>query len=264
MKTTTISHALFALSLTSTLALGGCGRLGTSSSGDGDVAADSADTADLTSALTATTTDGVDVSVASSATIATNAEAKAKSFFQPSGCLTTQVSGTQVTYSFNGCTGPYGLVNLKGTVSGTYVATGTGTATVTLKGTNLTANSTTLGLDATVTLTNSGGSRSATVNSKTTATTQRGRSVEHSGSYVTTWDGSCITLSGSFSTRVGLVAWSTAIANYKRCQSSCPQSGTVAITAGMETYTIAFSGGTTAQLSSTKGDTATVPLYCGK
>lgn len=240
--------------------LAGCGR---ADSSDGEVAADSTDTADLTAALTSTTTDGIDPAATTSAAAATTAEAKAKTFFQPSGCLTTQVTGPQVAYTFNGCTGPYGLVNLKGSITGTYAIAG-GQTTIALKGQGLTANNTPLNLDAAVVLTGAAGSRTAAVTSKTSATTPRGRTVEHSGSYVTTWDSQCLTLSGTFSTRVGLVSWMTAIASYKRCQNACPQSGSVVITAGTSAVTVTFGGGATAQVVTAKGDTATVPLFCGK
>lgn len=256
----TLRSALYALVL-SPLALAACGGSGGIAT-DGENAADSADTASVTASMSSLTTDGVDATATTSAAAAASAQAKAMTLLQPQGCATAQATGSTVNYTFNNCTGPYGLVNLSGQVAANYTLVAGGGVTVTLSGTNLKANGSTVTLNATAVVTGTAGNRQATVTSSTSAQTSRGRTISHSGSYTAGWDGSCLTLTGAFTTQIGLLGWSTSITNYKRCQGMCPASGTVVITAGANTATVTFAGNATVTFTDNKGDTGTVTLLC--
>lgn len=255
----TLRSSLSALVL-SPLLLAACGGSAAIAT-DGENAADSADTASVTASMSSLTTDGVDASATTAAAAAASAQVKALALLSPQGCATAQVVGSTVNYALNGCTGPYGLLNVTGSVSATY-AVAAGSVTVTLSGANLKANGSTVNLNATATVTGTAGSRQAMVTSSTSAQTARGRTITHSGSYTAGWDGTCLTLTGVFTTQIGLLGWSTSITDYKRCQGMCPASGTVVITAGSNTATVTFAGGATVSYTDNKGDSGTVTLSC--
>ena len=256
----TLHNAAYALPLF----LVACGGTATATS-DGENAADSADTASLTASMSSLTTDGVDASVTTSSAAATSALTKAMTLLQPQGCATAKVDANIVTYTFNGCTGPYGLVSLSGTVVASYaMVSGGGGVTVTMLGANLQANGNSVSLNATSTVSGLGATRQAMVSSMTSAVTARGQRISHSGNYTAAWDGTCLTLNGAFSTQIGLLGWSTAITNYKRCQGMCPASGSVVITAGTSSATVTYSGSATAMYKDDKGNSGTVTLSCTK
>jgi hypothetical protein len=181
---------------------------------------------------------------------------------QPQSCATAVVTGSVVAYNFNGCTGPYGLVNVTGKLTATYAMVSAGSVTVTLMGSNIQVNGGTLNINATATVSGAAGSRTATVSSMTSAVTSHGQTISHSGNYTAGWDGMCLNLTGAFSTQIGLLNWSTTIANYKRCLGMCPASGTVVITAGANSATVTFAGGATVNFTTSKGDSGTVTLVC--
>lgn len=255
----TLRSSLSALVL-SPLLLAACGGSAAIAT-DGENAADSADTASVTASMSSLTTDGVDASATTAAAAATSAQVKAMALLSPQGCATAQVVGSTVNYTLTGCSGPYGLLNVTGAVSATY-AVAAGTVTVTLSGANLKANGSTVNLNATAVVTGAAGSRQAMVTSSTSAQTARGRTITHSGSYTAGWDGTCLTLSGAFTTQIGLIGWSTSVTNYKRCQGMCPASGVVVITAGNNTATVTFAGGATVNYTDSRGDSGTVTLSC--
>lgn len=239
----------------------GCG--GALATSDSSTAADSADTADLTTSLSALTTDGVDMTAASDGAAATTAATRVKTLLQPSSCITVTTAVNVNTYTFAGCTGPYGLVSVNGTLTATYTKAGNA-ITVVLASQNLTANGAKLTLQATSVVSGTGTSRTATVNSSSSATTARGGQVAHTGSYTASWDGSCVSLDGAFTTRVGLISWATVVAGYKRCQNSCPQSGTVSISANNGSATVVnFNGSASATYTTSDGKVGSFMLGCG-
>src|SRR4051812_20539041 len=125
--TKTLRSALYSLVL-APLLVASCGGVGASDN-DGENAADSADSASVTASLSSLTTDGVDMTATTSAAAATSAQVKAMTLLQPTACATAQVVGSVVTYTFNGCTGPYGLVSLTGSLTATYSMVTSGSVT---------------------------------------------------------------------------------------------------------------------------------------
>lgn len=225
---------------------------------DAEVAADSADTADVTSALTATTTAPLSGMPMTGAAAASSAAAAATSF-TPAGCATATVTQNTVVYTLSGCSGPYGLALVKGTISATFSPQLGGAIKVDLSAPSLETKHGKVAVAATALVMGS----SAQVTTTTSATSTRGRTVSHTGSYGASWDGSCLSLSGSFTTTAGAKTWATTVTGYKRCQGQCPQSGTIAISAAASQVTLTFSGSTSATVSGSGGRQGTVPLLCG-
>src|SRR5262249_29562189 len=100
-----------------------CGRGGsdgnTQQTGSATEALDSAEVVQSEGAVFVAGTDSLTVQM-SGEQAAVSAAASAKTFWQPSGCVTASASGTTVTYTLNDCTGPFGLVHVSGTVVVTY------------------------------------------------------------------------------------------------------------------------------------------------
>ena len=111
----TIRTALL-VALSAALPLAACGA---PADEDAEIAADSADTADLTSALTATATEPLSGAPMTGAAAA-NSAAAAATAFTPPGCATAAVSQNSVVYTLSGCSGSYGLAQVTGTVTATF------------------------------------------------------------------------------------------------------------------------------------------------
>lgn len=247
----------------SALCLAACG--GTATSNDDAIAADSTDTADQISALTSATSDSVDPNMAGlSSETAAQIGSSGASAKLTAGCVTSTLVGNVVNYTLSSCSGPYGLVNVSGSLKATYTVNTVGpttTLTVKLEGTALKVNGGSLDINSSAVITATGTARTATVSSATQATSARGNSITHSGMYTAGWDGSCVSLTGDFSTKSGLFSWMTDIANYKRCGASCPTSGKITFTGNFHTTTISFNGTKTAAITY-DGRSGSLNLLC--
>jgi hypothetical protein len=237
--------------------------------------ADSAEDADESavvtsseSALTTELSDEVAQPVSASATdLAQAASARVASRVQPSGCLTTTVNGATVTYVFDDCTGPYGMVHVTGTVTAVYSRTSSGAVQVVLSGSGVKVNAAVVDLDATVTATQANGVKRAEVVSNATGTGPRGGKVDRNGTYTITYDSTaeCVTVDGSWSTRTGVRTSSTVVAGYKRCKGTCPVAGgSITNTTGRTVITLTYDGSAVASWSTSGGRSGTVNLQCGK
>lgn len=260
--------ALSSLLCSSVLASAACGGSNaTFSSMDAEVAADSTDTADVVSGLTSVTTDGVDLSASglTSDQAATAAATAAGTKFLINACMTKNVVGNVATYTMNSCTGPYGLLLVTGTLTATYtvsVVGGTPSVTVNLAATGIKVNGMTVDVATTAKISGPTNNRSASVTSTSKAVTARGNTITHAGMYDATWDGMCMTLTGSFSTQTPGNSYATVISNYKKCQNACPTQGTVIFTTLANTLTITYSGGKMAKLVLNGGKEQTLGLLC--
>lgn len=256
-----LRNSLFVLALSPLVACGGS----LAQSDDGQTAADSADTADVTTALSSLTSDGSDMAAATGDAAAAGAKAGVMAKLNPSGCVTANAVANVVSYTFNNCTGPYGLVKLTGTVTATYTKANAGASlAVALTSTNLAVNGAQVSLNSTSVISGPPTARTATVTTMSSATTANGKSISHSGAYTAKWDGMCVSLDGAFSTKVGLASWNTVVTGYKRCSGVCPESGKVVINGAGGTATISYTGSAVALVLTSGGDSGTITLACGK
>lgn len=242
--------------------LAACG--GTAIEGsDGDIAATSGDTASTTSALVSIASDGVDLAMSglSSEQAAQIAANGAGAKLTPTGCMTKMVTGNVVTYTMNGCSGPYGLTTATGTVTATYTVTGS-SLVVQLAGQGVKVNGSTLTIASTATITGPVGNRSAMVNSTSSGVLPKGAALTHAGSYTATWNGMCLGLNGSFTTKADALEWATTVTGYQRCQNACPSMGQITITSGLRVTTITYNGTPTANVT-VNNRAGTVQLSCG-
>ncbi|MGK3975115.1 hypothetical protein WMF38_25825 [Sorangium sp. So ce118] len=229
-------------------------------------ASDSLDMGEVEAALLIASTDAA--GAATRAEEAAEAAASAAGArFQPTGCATAEVQGTTVTYTLNGCAGPFGIARIDGTVQVSYSVAADGLH-ATLVGDGVSARGATLELAAEAVHAVSGSTKTLTITTAGAAVGPRGRSIEREGSYTARWDpeGSCFSLDGTWSTHAGSRTWSTEVSGFERCAAQCPAAGgTVEHAGGLSgvTVTIAFDGSDSAAWSSSRGRSGTLDLSCG-
>jgi hypothetical protein len=122
-------------------------------------------------------------------------------------------------------------------------------------------------VNATVKASQAAGVRRAEVVCDSSGTGPRGGSISRKGAYTTTYDptAECVTLDGTWQTKVGLRTASTVVAGYKRCKGACPAAGgsIVHTTVKAAVITVSYDGTSTANWVSSGGKTGTVTLKCG-
>jgi Tfp pilus assembly protein PilV len=246
------------------LFLGACGGV----AGEAGYAAEALDSTDVSStesALMATSNDALEGSSATTAeSAAQTAATRWPTFYQPAGCATATYSGDTATFTLKDCTGRYGLVHVTGTVTVVYTKTATGWSG-TASGVGLSVNGATVDLNANGTFSNANGVKTADIQSTSKGTGVRGNAFTRSGAYTASWDGSCLTLDGSWMTTVNARHWTTTVSNFKRCTGMCPQAGsTVTYTGGVLnlSVTITADGDNTANWSTSTGKMGTLTLFC--
>jgi hypothetical protein len=251
-----------AVVLAAALVWGGCGA-----SLDDEAINTAADAVEGTSELNAFLSVAADpagaMTTADAAAMASGAGATARFF--PVGCVTTMAQGATVSYRFSGCTGPYGLVNVNGTLQATFSARTANGWTVALTG-DLSLNRSRVRPNAEARVRYEGANRIAEVTVMGGGTGPRGVSYENSGSYTSSWDGACFGLDGSIITAANGGRLTTSVSAYRRCRNECPQAGgSLSFTSSAgDTLRMVYRGGATAEVTGPRGATRTVALFCGR
>ena len=243
--------------------LAACGSM-ESTAGDeatqAEAAALTTETSNVEGSLQTVATASLTMAEMTSGDMAAAAAAKgAGAHLKPMGCYTAVASGNKVTYSFNSCTGPYGLVRANGLVVATFTPV-QGGLKVDVVANSFKVNDTTVNVAFSGTFTMSGNTKKATINSTSSATSAKGRSITRTGSYTVTWDGMCITLDGAFATTLGSANYATTFTALKRCETGCP-SGAISFVGPGGAMTLTYDG--TARAKWTVGiKSGTVALLC--
>jgi len=260
MRTNVLAYHLLLCSL-----LAGCG--GADPNGDAasvSAALDSTGETANDSALMLATTDGTEAA-ASSNEAAVMAGARAKTFWQPAGCVVATQTNNVVSYKLSDCTGPYGLVHVTGTVVVTYTADSAGIHAGAVT-TGLHINGATMNATSNATYTVNGTAKQLVVQTQGSGTGAFGNAITRNGSYTLSWDDAsmCGALDGAWSTTIGSDTWSTSITNYAQCKAHCPSSGTLSHTGGIShvTVTVTFDGSADAKWSTSRGRSGTIALFC--
>jgi len=196
----------------------------------------------------------------------------------PSGCVTRAQTGpSQVTVTFNDCTGPFGLVHIDGQELVTFVpAPGAalapgGALQATIEGVSLTANGRPISHSATAVITfPDSNTRAVAWNGSWKRMNDLGEMVQHTSDLRISVDLStnCRTINGSAQTHVDAREVNTTITGYEMChdamgQEGCPSGAVdhVGVTSG-KTVQIQFNGTAEADVTGARGDTFQVPLVC--
>lgn len=202
------------------------------------------------------------------------AAANVAGFFVPQTCVTTETDTVNLTvnYTLSGCTGPWGLAKISGTVKVVYAAvTGGVSLDVTATGLEFNAGAPHHGsadLHATATVTASGSAREMTWNASLTGNTARGNAFERTANWDMKWrvGESCIALDGSAEGTVADRTIKTQVDSYQRCADACPAAGgkiTVESEKDGEEVTLSFDGSNVATFTGVDGKPTKIILACG-
>jgi hypothetical protein len=154
---------------------------------------------------------------------------KAKAFYMPAGCLvvTDQPAKKQATYAFSGCSGPYGLVTITGTVVIDYSSPTSNELDLSFSATNLQINKATIDWSATAKISVNGSSYAMVWDGKLSGTTAKGREFERTNhkEYAWTTGVACLSVKGSSDGTVTGHELKTDVINFSKCAGACPASG---------------------------------------
>ena len=197
--------------------------------GQSNGAADTANALVSIAALTLSSADKV-----SSAASATTAAEGVGTFFKPAGCVTATKSVTTVTYEFQGCTGPWGLVGVNGKLVAIFSPIAGGVQAK-INSDGLKLGNTPVEQSATLKVTFKGSVRTVTWNGGYKGVTNVGKkSIQHTASYTNEFDTSsgCVSSDGNGDTTVEDRGLAVTVSGYKRCGDLwvCPDAGKITAT----------------------------------
>lgn len=224
-----------------------------------------------TSALSATFT--LPSSDLSDSAMVVTAASKTQGFFAPAGCLVTTVDAptSTVTHEFKGCTGPWGLLRVKGTVRVTYssvMVDGQTALKLDVTGTALTLNRATVDYHATATVTSSGLARTMKYASQLDGTTARARPISRTTDWTVGWSVGepCLAVDGTAEGNITGRPLKTTVKSYRRCRGGCPEKDGEIDVANERTgnsISIRYNGGNSATFTGIHGNTTDFVLACG-
>jgi hypothetical protein len=236
---------------------------------EADAAEDADESATVTFAEAALTTELSDeVAQPLSATgeaLAQSAATRVLSRMTPAGCVVASQQGATVTYVLTNCTGPWGLVKVSGTLTAVYSRGQGGAVQVVITGNGMKANDATFDVNATITASQAAGVKRAEVTSASKGTGPRGAPIERQGNYTVTWNAAtgCLTLEGTWETKVGQRSWTTTVTSFKKCAGACPAAGgSIVVSAARLTVTLTYDGTSTAAWTA-NNRSGNLKLLCG-
>lgn len=227
----------------------------------------------LTSTLVATSTSG-SLSVASASDLGfgdlrtQEVGDGTKALYFPRGCVDVvhDAAARSVTYTFGGCTGPSGLVRVRGSVEATYVVEG-GTLVLDLTADDLQLNGATLDWHARAEITAEGVARTMRWKAELSGQTARGRELARTTDKTLKWTVGerCLAVEGTSEGRVRARNLRTVVTDYRRCQRGCPEAGGVITTTNLDNgkvVEIRFDGTDQATFVGPNGKETALPLLC--
>jgi hypothetical protein len=261
-----LTRTLSALSALSLLAIAGCNG---SDDNEGDeiaaeLAIDASDSSQAESSLLAAALDGTVLGQISATPMEISAaiNARLSARFSPTGCATSSASGVALTITFDNCTGPRGLRQVDGTMTLTVTAASLSSIALTAKTTNLQLGEATLSFETSATYAMRNGTATLAVDSTASGIGPFGHELEHSGDFQSTWDASCTSVEGDWSTARDGRERSLRV-DVSRCAGACATGTVTRTTRDGRTITITLDG-SVAVWTSTTGRNGTFALRCSR
>ncbi len=183
---------------------------------------------------------------------------------KPQDCASTQVTGAQVQWTFQNCTGPFGRARLDGTVTAAF-RTGPRGTTADVSSSDLTIDDVPVEITATVLVKDSAQGQTLEVDGSLKAETSRFGEMTQTGAFTVTWEDatSCVSLGGTWNTGFGARTWKTTADNITSCPDSC-LTGSLTFEGNSRTYNLTFSGNGEVSWSLASGRSGTVQTACGQ
>ncbi len=197
-------------------------------------------------------------------------QANAPTFFQPKGCVGVDREANVVTYSFDQCTGPWGLIKLSGAEQATFApGANAGALTVSLASQGLTENGAPIEHAATVGIDVGGPTKRIDWSGTFTGMSVLGKHVSHEADLHIAITGAatdtCVTVNGTTSSTIGLRGIDRSFQNFARCGAinACP-TGTIVATGRPSGYvvTLTFDGTTSGHATGENGGGLVFSMSC--
>jgi hypothetical protein len=192
--------------------------------------------------------------------------------YLPAGCLNVVAdpAGRGASYEFDHCNGPYGLLEITGTIQVTLTppATAAGPIVLDYVGTDLRVNRATVDYAAHSEIKSTDTSRMMTWRGQLTGTTARGRTFRRTNQKVVSWTvgQECVLVNGFSDGDVNGRAVHTDVIGYSRCKGQCPAAGSeIRITSAEsgKTVDVRYDGGSSATFTAPNGTQTKIVLACG-
>ncbi|MDC3955994.1 hypothetical protein [Polyangium jinanense] len=200
---------------------------------------------------------------------AVKAAATAGLVFRPTDCVTATRKDNTVKYLLSGCIGPFKTANLDGTFDVVFSVGASGLHAL-ASARDLHASRAILDIDSEgfYSLDADGETRRLVVEASGEGVGPRGHRIERAGSYTVTWNATekCVTFDGDWETIVGARAFHTVVSGLARCAGECPAAGGEIVheKKALDIHIrITFDGSARATWSSSRGQSGTIPLFCG-
>ncbi len=245
-----------------------CKQQGDLDSLDAELAVDSANVNQAESTMLASAVDGSEAATGVALTgptpqgVADWITQHAAARYAPAGCATVTESGLTVKLVFDQCTGPRGLRQVSGEIDLTVSAGAGGAIDIAAAATNFEIGQATMSIDSQGVYTVSGTTKSLAVTTSGSGTGPLGNTIQHDGQYTATWDASCVSIEGSWSTEIGAAQRSTT-ASLMRCADQCPTGTLTRDTFRGHTIDVTFDGTAVAKWTTSTGRSGTIDLPCG-
>jgi hypothetical protein len=193
-------------------------------------------------------------------------------FYQPAGCVTGTVDTSTKTASFvfNGCAGPFGLLDLNGTVQVVWSSSGPDNLQLTFSASDFQINKATLSAwNATAVITANGDDRDMTWTASLVGMTGGGRAINRTNNKDIKWTigQGCLAWNGSSDGTVAGPQLATTLTNYQRCTGACPAQGSeinIKDVDNGESVEIEYLGGASAEFTGVGGAETMLSLVCGQ
>jgi hypothetical protein len=251
------------------LAVAACGGPAEDESVDVEEALDSFDVSQNEAALVVASIARLDPKSADPDLAATKAAAVAGLVFRPAECVVATRENNTVRYLLSGCVAPFKTAKLDGTVDVVYSVGASGLHAL-ASARDLHASRVILDIDSEglFSLDADGETRRLVVNTSGEGLGPRGHRIERGGAYTVTWNATekCATFEGDFETRTSARAFHTAVRGFARCAGECPAAGGEVVHEQEDLgvrIRITFDGSDQAAWSSSRGQSGTIPLFCG-
>lgn len=219
-------------------------RVGGDASGDAMLAVESAALTETEAASVVAVVDGIDLS-GTEGEIAQRVADAASSTYSPSDCVTAIAAGGTVTYDFDDCSGPRGLVGLNGNAVATFAVPADDSIAVTFLSNDFVANGTEVTLNAQGEYSQRGGEQELILETAGGGVTDAGDVVTRVGSYNVTWDDTCLTIVGGWTTQEGATNYNTSVTGYTTCAGGCPEDGGRIVFTELDSDEVELSGSAT-------------------
>lgn len=186
--------------------------------------------------------------------------------FYPAGCVTAAREGLKVHLQFDDCTGPFGLVHLKGGIDATFSLGEAGLHAELADSGDLTVQDQPVDYRAATDITVEADAVDLDWSATWNGTTTGGKAFTHDADLDLSADPltGCATMSGTASGSVEDRGMDSVIEGYAVCPAACPSAGKITSTGKKSgrTIVVEFDGSDVAKVTGPRGNSFDVPLVC--